>query len=317
MGCKRCDVACGKTDAQGNKVIDECKITIAMREEIVKAGLEPEVLKKIDRTIDESHNPFGMPAARRNKWAEGMDLPASGDTVYFAGCYASLRCTKIAKATVGVLKAAGVDVAYLGEDEWCCGVPQLNDGNTELAERIIAHNVEALKASGCKRVVTSCAGCFHALKSDYTEIYGELPFEVVHTSELIAQLIEEGKLEFSDEVSETVTYHDPCHLGRHEGVYDAPRAILNAIPGVELREMPMNREAAWCCGGGSIVSNVFPELTEAVSEDRVKEAKTTEAGMIISACPSCENNLSTEARKQGIKVEDINVLAARALGLKL
>lgn len=317
LGCKRCGVACRKEDRSGNRAIDECKITLAMREEIVKAGLEPDVLAQIDQTIADKGNPFGMEAEKRNKWAEDLGLRKDGETVYFAGCYAALRNPKIARATVKILQAAGIDVAYLGEEEWCCGVPEINDGNAELAEKIIEHNLEALKKSGCKRVVTSCAGCFHALKSDYKEVVGELPFEVIHSSELIASLIEEGKLDLANAVDKKVTYHDPCHLGRHEGVYDAPRQILGAIPGVELVEMACSKDAAWCCGGGSIVSNVYPDLTAEISYDRVTEAIETGAEVIISACPSCENNLSTAGRKRKMKADDINVLVAESMGLKL
>lgn len=317
LSCKRCFVACGKLDKNKQPAINEDKITQALRNEIVKAGMEPEVLKTIDHTVEISHNPFGLAPERREAWADGLDLPKKGEVVYFAGCYAAYRNPKLAKATVAVLKAGGINVAYLGEDEWCCGVPQLADGNLELAEQIIAHNIEKLKEAGCKKIITSCAGCFHALKSEYPEFAGEMPFEVVHSSEVIAQLIEDGKLNFTEEVSGKVTYHDPCHLGRHEGIYDAPRTILGAIPGLELVEMERNKQNAWCCGGGSIVSNVFPDLTADISADRMAEAKRTGADIIVSACPSCESILTTAGRKAKMKVDDINILAAKALGIKL
>lgn len=317
LTCKRCGVACQKVDKNKQPAIRECVITQELRHEIVKAGMEPEVLKKIDKTIEDTHNPFGLAPAKRAAWADGLDLPTKGEVVYFAGCYAAYRNPKLAKATVAILKAGGIDVAYLGEDEWCCGVPQLGDGNLELAEQIIMHNIEALQAAGCKKIVTSCAGCFHALKSEYKEIAGDMPFEVVHTSEVIAELIKEGKLSLTNEVPVKVTYHDPCHLGRHEGVYDAPRAILAAIPGLELVEMKRTRETAWCCGGGSIVSNVYPELTDDIAADRTAEAKGTGAEMIISACPSCESILGNAGRKANMKAEDINLLVAKAMGLNI
>lgn len=317
MTCKSCFVACGKKDHHGKDAIDECKITQALRADIVKAGMEPEPLKAIDKAIEESHNPFGLAPAKRAAWADGLDLPTKGEVVYFAGCYAAYRNPKLAKATVAILKAGGVDVAYLGEDEWCCGVPELYDGNMELAEQIIMHNIEALQAAGCKKIVTSCAGCYHALKSEYAEIAGDMPFEVVHTSEVIAELIKDGKLNLTNEVPMKVTYHDPCHLGRHEGVYDAPRAILAAIPGLEVVEMFRTKQHSWCCGGGSIVSNVFPDLTSSVAADRVEEAKGTGAELIVSACPSCEGHLSAAGRKADMKVDDINLLVAKAMGLDI
>lgn len=316
LGCKNCQVACGKLDLKTMQLaIDEEKIQNELRKEIYKAGMQPEPLQAIDKAIEEKHNPFALAPSQRAVWADGLELPAKGETVYFAGCYAAYRNPKLAKATVQILRAGGIDAAYLGENEWCCGVPQLNDGNEELAEQIIVHNIEALKAAGCKKVITSCAGCFHALKSVYPEIAGEMSFEVVHTSEVIAELIKEGKLNFTTEIPCKVTYHDPCHLGRHEGVYDAPREILAAIPGVELVEMYRNKDRAWCCGGGSVVSNVYPQLTADISADRVAEAQGTGAEMIVSACPSCESLLSAAGRKAKIKTEDVNLLVAKAMGI--
>lgn len=317
LTCKRCGVACVKVDKNKKPAINQCNITQALRNEIVKAGMEPEELKQIDKTIEENHNPFGLAPSKRAAWADGLNLPTKGETVYFAGCYGAYRNPKLAKATVAILKAGGIDVAYLGEDEWCCGVPQLGDGNLELAEEIIMHNIETLKAAGGKKIITSCAGCFHALKSEYPEIAGEMPFEVVHSSEVIAELIKDGKLTPTKEIKMKVTYHDPCHLGRHENVYDAPRECLGAIPGIELVEMHRTKETAWCCGGGSIVSNVYPDLTADIAADRVDEAKKTGVEMVISACPSCEGHLENAGRKAKLKVDDINIIFAKAMGLDI
>jgi heterodisulfide reductase subunit D len=319
LGCNSCHAQCTRMDMMTGKpgFIDDTKIQSALRVDLCKAGYEPESLQAVDKAIDAYGNPFGEDTAKRVTWAQGLNLPSTGETVYFAGCYASYRNTKIAKATVAVLQAGGIDIAYLGEQEWCCGVPQLADGNRELAEKMIAHNVEALKSAGVKRVITSCAGCFHALKSEYPEIIGELPFEVVHSSELIEELIESGKISLDKEIAKKVTYHDPCHLARHEKVYDAPRYVIKAIPGIELIEMPRIKENALCCGGGSVVSTAFPELTKDIAAERVNEAQATEAEIIISACPSCESHLTQGARKAKMKVYDLNVLVAEAMGLQL
>ncbi|KAF5042966.1 putative iron-sulfur-binding oxidoreductase FadF [anaerobic digester metagenome] len=317
LGCDSCYVACGKVNHKTHQLsIHVTEINQALRADIVNAGLEPESLKAVDAAIQSSHNPFGEDSAKRVSWAKELNLPTSGETVYFAGCYASYRNTNIAKATVASLKAGGIDVAYMGEDEWCCGVPQIADGNTALAEEMIMHNVEALKVAGVKRVITSCAGCYHALKTEYPKVIGKLPFEVVHSSEVFAQLIEEGKIKPEHEVASVVTYHDPCHLGRHEKVYDQPRAVLNAIPGTILIEMPRNKDFSWCCGGGSIISTVNPELTADIAADRVAEAKATKADTIVSTCPSCERILTTDARKDKIKVVDLSEMLAKSLGIK-
>lgn len=316
LGCNSCHEQCTRINPMdGSKMIDETKIAHAFRADIVKAGKEPEALKAVDSSIETTHNPYGEDLAKRAAWAKDLNLPTKGETVYFAGCNAAYRNPKIAQATVAVLKAGGIDVAYMGEDEWCCGVPQFADGNVTLAETLIMHNVEALKAAGVKRVITSCAGCFHALKSEYPEIVGALPFEVVHSSEVIAQLISEGKIKLDTEIAKTVTYHDPCHLGRHEQVYDAPRAAIAAIKGASFVEMPRNKATAWCCGGGSVVNTVFPDLTREIAADRVDEAQKTDAQILVSACPSCESILGTGARKAKLEVVDLSVIVARAMGL--
>ncbi|MBC3803382.1 hypothetical protein GH808_02880 [Acetobacterium fimetarium] len=320
LGCNSCHEQCTRMDPlTGEKnIIDETKLTNALRVDLVKAGFgPPEALKSVDAGVQSKHNVFGEPVEKRTKWAEGLDLPKQGDTVYFAGCYASYRNTKIPKATVAVLKAGGVDVAYLGEDEWCCGVPQLADGNIGLAEELIQHNVEALKAAGVKKVITSCAGCFHALKTEYPEIIGKLPFEIVHSSEVIAELIDNGKISLDTEIEKTFTYHDPCHLGRHENVYEQPRKVLNAVKGATFVEMPRNKANAWCCGGGSVVSTAFPEISNEIAAGRVAEAKGTSAETIVSTCPSCENGLNAAARKSKIEVIDLSVLVANAMGIQI
>jgi len=320
LGCNSCNVQCSKINPKtGNPdLIEESKMSQALRVDLVKAGYgPPENLKLIDENMEKSHNPFGEPAAKRANWAAGMNLPEKGSTMYFAGCYASYRNPKIAKATVGILKEGGVDVAYLGEEEWCCGVPQLWDGNRDLAEKLIMHNVEALKAAGVKRVIASCAGCYHTLKSEYPAIAGRLPFEVVHSSEVIDELIQSGKIHLDQEVKGKFTYHDPCHLGRHEGVYEQPRSILGAVKGAEVIEMFRSKETSWCCGGGSVVAVAFPELASDIAVDRVEEAKEVGAEAIISACPLCENGLNSSGRKHKIKALDLSEVVAQAMGLQV
>jgi len=320
LGCDSCHAQCTKMDPlTGEKnIIHETKIMNALRVDLVKAGFgPPEALKHVDASVHLSHNVFGDSEEKRALWAEGLDLPKKGETVYFAGCYAAYRNQKIAKATVAVLNAGGIDLAFLGQDEWCCGVPQLADGNIALAEELIQHNVEALKAAGVKKVVASCAGCFHALKSEYPEIIGSLPFEIVHSSEVIAELIDSGKITLDTEIEKTFTYHDPCHLGRHEKVYEQPRKVLKAIKGATLVEMSRNKANAWCCGGGSVVATAFPDMAGEIAAGRVEEAKSTAAEAIVSACPSCENGLSAAARKSKMEVYDLAVLVATAMGIEI
>jgi heterodisulfide reductase subunit D len=318
LGCKSCYVQCGLIDYQTRQpAIDESKISQAMRADIVREGLEPSALKAVDANVQKLHNPLGEPEEKRTSWSAGLNIPKTGDTLYFAGCYAAYRQPAIAKATVKVLQAGGVDLAYMGEDEWCCGVPELWDGNMALAEDLVKHNVEAMQKTGAKKVVTSCSGCYHTLKSEYPEIIGKLPFEVVHSSQVIAELIETGKINLGTEIAKTITYHDPCHLGRHENVYEQPRKALNAIKGAKFVEMPRNKANAWCCGGGSVVSTAFPDLAKDIAEDRIQEAKGTASEAIVTACPSCINMLTPAARKAKMEVYDLSVIVAKAMGLQI
>jgi heterodisulfide reductase subunit D len=218
---------------------------------------------------------------------------------------------------VKILNKAGIKVAYLYNDEWCCGVPQIADGSIVIAERMLKHNVELLKARGAKRVITSCAGCFHALKTEYKEILGHLPFEAFHISEVISKLLEEGKITLTQNAKRIVTYHDPCHLGRYEGIYDPPRMIIKKISGEKFVEMLRNRERAWCCGGGTTEYVAFPELSAKIATKRVEEAKKAGAEIIITACPLCVSVLKPAAYKVNIEVYDLPVFIAKEMGIEI
>ncbi|MEM3704058.1 MAG: (Fe-S)-binding protein [Candidatus Bathyarchaeia archaeon] len=319
LGCSNCVEQCGAIDMDtGRPLVDTPAIIRAMRQDIVRAELGPlPTLKEVDSNVEKTRNPFGEALEKRAAWSAGLSLPKRGDTIYFAGCYASYRFPKTAKATVNILREGGINAVYLGENEWCCGVPELWDGNIALAEEVIKHNVDAIKSAGAKRVVTSCAGCYHALNTDYLEIMGQLPFEVVHISEIIADLTEKGKIKLPERIEKTLTYHDPCHLGRFEKVYDPPRKALSAIDGAKLVEMVRNKENAWCCGGGSVVYVAFPDLTAEIAKDRVSEAKEAGAEAIVTACPLCVTVLTPAARRAGIEVYDLPVIVAKAMGLKI
>jgi len=284
---------------------------IALREELVDRGVAPPAAnKKVDENVRTKHNFMGALPEARTKWAEGLNLPKTGDVLFFAGCYASYRQPDTAKAVVKLLKAAGVNVAYLGSDEWCCGVPPLWNGERAIATDQMKHNAEAIKKSGAKTVVTACAECYRTLKINYPEAAGKLPFEVMHISEYLAQLVDKGKLKFN-KLEEKITYHDPCFLGRHSKVYDAPRKVLNSIPGVELVEMERHGKWASCCGSGAgVVATAYPEFTKHHSAKRIAEAKQA-ANTVVTACPRCVETLKAAAKDEGLKVSvyDLPVFA--------
>jgi Fe-S oxidoreductase len=233
----------------------------ALREELVQRGAPlPEPLGKIEAGIEKYHNMFGARTLPRPI----KGVPTTGEDIYYAGCIARFLEPEVARATVEVLKAGGINIAHLGEEEKCCGFIPGHDGNTQLLEEKAEQNVEALRQAGAKRVIVSCAHCYKALKTDYPMIVGKLPFEVVHIAEVLARLIDEKKIKFGHKVNKKITYHDPCFLGRHSSIYDEPRKVLTSIPGIELVEMERSRRWSYCCGSGAkITSNCYPEFAAA------------------------------------------------------
>lgn len=237
---------------------------------------------------------------------------------YFAGCMATYRLPSIAEATIKILKHAGLEFIMLGEDEWCCGSVTFRTGFVDDGMKMARHNVDALKAAGVTRVVTACAGCFRTLSMDYPEMLGEeMPFEIIHFPSLLKELIEEGKLKFPEGEKVSVTYHDPCHIGRHMGIYDDPREALEAIPRVELKEMHKNRGNASCCGAGGGVRSTNRDLARGAAEIRLKEAEETGAEVLTTACPFCTFNLreGVERGESDLEMLDFPEFVSKILGL--
>lgn len=309
--CSRCSKTC-QTE------IDLVEIWEAARALLVKEKVGPtEVHKLLAQAIAECRNPFGEPVAKRGEWAADLQCSAHGDIAFFAGCTAAIKIKALARNSVRILQSLGQEVAVLGEDEWCCGSVLLRTGQRELIKEIVAHNVEALKNTGASVVVSACTGCFKTIGVDYPELYGqELPFKIMHLTQYLAEQIKQGKLKFMTTVDAKVTYHDPCHLGLHLGEYDAPRTILNAIPGLKLMEMENIRESSKCCGAGGGVKAAYPELAQALARARAAEAEATGATILASCCPFCKVNLSEAigAAKLPIVQKDITELVLEAMG---
>ena len=238
--------------------------------------------------------------------------------VYFAGCMATYRLPTIAESTIKVLKHSGIEFKMLGEQEWCCGSVTFRTGYIEDGKRMARHNVDTLKAAGATRVVTACAGCYRTISTDYPKILGEeLPFEVVHFPTLLKELIEDGILEFPAGEKVSVTYHDPCHIGRHMGIYEDPREVLRALPGAELVEMHKSEINASCCGAGGGVRSTNRDLARGAADTRIKEAEETGASTLTTACPFCTFNLREAVERNGSKIEmlDFPEFVSKVLGL--
>lgn len=219
---------------------------------------------------------------------------------------ATYRAKEIAKSTIELLRKAGVDFKLLGKDEWCCGSVLFRTGNLEAAKEVAEHNIKALRRVNTTQVLTSCAGCYRTLKKDYEKMFGKQDFKVIHIVDFLEKLIEDGKLKFPT-VNMKVTYHDPCHLGRHSDVYESPRKILNSIPGLELVEMARNRQNARCCGAGGGVRSAFKDLSDKMADARLKEAEETGADVLTSACPFCTFALRDSVKRNGSKIRVLDL----------
>jgi Fe-S oxidoreductase len=291
-----------------------------VKEWMLNGDIEPLKPHKVlyDRISDPSkRNPFhddkdlekDLLINRGNWFTNGVKLSKKPDVVFFAGCTSSYRLQMLAQSAVKILSDADVKFTILGKDEWCCGSPLLRTGQTDVIKKEYAkHNVSVIEKRNVDTVVTACAGCFNTLKNNYPGIVGELPFQVFHISEYIDMLVQDGRLHFNAEVAKKITYHDPCHLGRHGKVFESPRNVLNSIPGVEIVEMERNKTRSRCCGAGGGFKIAFNDIAEDIAVDRVREAKSTEAELIVTPCPFCVVNLNAGAKKADIPIKAMDLL---------
>ena len=326
--CSTCGM-CGTVCESGINTIElwEC-----MRANLVERGNGPYGKQNMFlKLITEYHNPYMKDPKERLDWVPSdVTIKDKADYLYFGGCTAEYRQKKLAFATARVLNHLGVDFCMLGEDEWCCCSALIRTGQhekEEIARRAARANVEAIKKTGATKILYACAGCYRTSIVDWPRLLGEeLPFEIIHIAEFLEDQIREGKIEWKASVDKTVTYHDPCHLGRHVGVYDPPRYVLENIPGVKFIEMDRIKENQRCCGAGGGVKEGVPDLALGIAEARVQDALDKNPEILSSACPFCKRNLSDGRDSLGekgvagakeLEVEDLIVLVAEALGIPL
>jgi Fe-S oxidoreductase len=231
------------------------------------------------------------------------------DVLYFPCCYCSYdpRLKKVAQATVKILQKAGVDFGILGSKENCCGESIRRTGNEEVFKKLAKENIKTFVDNGVKKILVSSPHCYHTFKNEYPDF--KVNFDVIHVSQYLSGLVNEGKLQITKEYGKKITYHDPCYLGRHNGVYDEPRGILNKIPGVELNEMPETRVDSLCCGmgGGRIWAET--EKHERFSNLRVEQAIELGAEEVVTSCPYCitalEDSRLVTNHADDIQIKDI------------
>lgn len=347
MACGACDVSCKICRYN----LEPLEHHIELKTDTVEKGYElPQLEPLIANLKKEGTMLKGKVKADRGNWAEGLKVKdlskVEAEVLFFAGCRYSYdkALWNIPRGAVELLVNAGVDVGILGKNENCCGSRAYSMGYRLEFDAVAEANLKAWQAAGVKTIVTSCSDCYHGFKKLYAQKGS--PFQVLHTVEYIDQLIKEGKLKFSKQVPLTVTYHDPCHLGRQGepyvawegkekkilgqivtweparpryngayGIYDAPRDVLKAIPGIKLVEMERIREYSWCCGAGGGCSDAYPDYASWTAGERITEANATGAEAIVTACPWCEQSFTYATGEDGtkMKVYDIIELVQQAL----
>lgn len=291
---------------------------LSLREELSRTGDAPDKISMIRTNLDGSHNVFDEDNDERGDWVDDMRKPPRGgclkdtaEVVYFTGCVGAYfpLAQKIPMAFVEIMDAGGVDFTIMAGDEWCCGFPLVGSGQSEGLPAIIAHNVAAAKARGARKVVFTCPSCYQIWRESYPP-----EFELVHASEMVAQLVLEDKLPLG-ELPMTVTYHDPCDLGRGGRVFNEPRAVMARIPGLTLVEMAHNREHCLCCGGGGNLEMIDPDLSAAMAKRKVEEAVATGAEAIITNCQQCVRTMTTYAKRNKVSIDvmDMSQLVAKSI----
>lgn len=301
---------CGNCEAVCHAEIELVAFWEKLRAWMVDEGVAPlPAHKKLAKSISKNHNPYGeSPAERDAWWPKEVKRAEVPDTIFFAGCTGSYRMQYIPAAGVRVLDRAGVKMNVLGDKEWCCTSPAIRTGVRDLTMDAANTVVSKADAVGAKDMVMTCSGCYKTISKDFDDYYSKTGQNVSHFTQYAEKLIKEKKLPLNHEFKAKVTYHDPCHLGRHAGVFDAPRNVLKKVKGIELVEMYRNRENSRCCGAGGGYKSAFNDLAVNVAADRVRDAEEVGAEIIVTACPFCVLNLKAGVKQAGsnIKVMDIS-----------
>ncbi len=315
----RC-TTCGKCPQRCPRGVGTAAVSQSFRRIASEVGISPAPIHTVSASLGAEGNPLRESREGRADWVvdlsvktftEGMEI------LYFPGCYLSYdpRLKKVAVATANILNKAGVDFGILGSKENCCGESIRKAGDEELFKRLARENIKTFIDNGVKRILVSSPHCYQTFKNEYPEF--QVNFEVVHISQYLSELINEGRLKITGEYGKKITYHDPCYLGRHNGIYDEPRDILKKISGLELNEMADSRVDSLCCGGGGGRIWMDTAKGERFSDNRLEQAKEVEAEVLVTACPYCiinfeDSRLNLED-SEAIEIKDITEIIQQVI----
>ena len=275
----------------------------------------PKEVQNAFRGMETNGNPWNISAATRADWAKDLPVATMGEAgekeievLFWVGCAGSYedRAKRVSKALVEILDEAGVSFAILGNEETCTGDSARRMGNEYLFQMLAQQNVETLNGYKVRKIVTNCPHCMNCLKNEYGDFGGH--YEVVHGSQLVSDLIQAGRVKMSTEIPESITFHDPCYLGRYNGAYDAPRDILRAIPGLRLTEMPRSREKGLCCGAGGGRMWMEEKLGTRINQERMREIADTGASSVGVSCPFCMVMIGNAKDEIGVATQPFDVL---------
>jgi|TARA_B100000315_G_scaffold6093_2_gene6154 Fe-S oxidoreductase len=314
---------CGACPQQCPRDVRQIESGVSLRRIATEYGVFPNTAKPIrgvSASLAAEGNPLNEQRKERAKWTEGLSVKPFNEemeVLYFSGCYLSYdpRLKKVAAATASILIKAGIDFGILGTQENCCGESIRKTGDEELFKRLAKENIKNFIDNGVKKILVSSPHCYHTFKNEYPEFM--VNFEVVHITQYLSELINEGRLELNKEYGKKVTYHDPCYLGRHNGIYEEPREVLKKIPALELNEMPESRETSLCCGGGG--GRIWMETPkgERFSDFRIEQAVGVGAEVLATSCPYCithfEESRLTLEDSESLVIKDITEIVAEMI----
>ena len=287
----------------------------SLRADLINMGYENRYHRIPVKNILDYNNPFKETNKNRSKWAEGLPISKTSDTLFFAGCvYPYLQPERLRQIYCSLIKI-GLKLNYFGVNENCCGALLSTTGYREKFNTLSLKNIELFNKKQIKKIITPCPGCYKILKNKYNEQETNFNPKIFHYVEIFADLLEKGKITFKNKIKMKVTWHDPCDLGRHMRLLEQPRFILTKIPGIKLLEMKKNRYEATCCGAGGGMLSANADLSIDIATKRLQAAEATGAEALVTMCPTCESTFQRVIRytNSKMKLYDLGELVFKAL----